>query len=243
MEERLESKMSKNESSAIGIIGGADGPTSVFIAGKIGKNASGKYLNAKKNRKISLKRRIKKNWTNFWYKKCRVKVEKTIVANPHTLDEVIQYMQKKYGAQEISTDSRRYKEERKSLKQSLILKYNPELLKDLPKLEPPKDVDDESIKVYLSKVEEYTKQVSQVPEELFPLDFHIYEMHFEEIGDMHFTIEKNWNVLSGGYSGKKKHMKKLANIDKDIYLFYGVTEEDIKRKSERYSMLVTILAS
>lgn len=232
--------MSKNASSSIGIIGGADGPTSVFIAGKIGKNASGKYLNSKK---LSLKKRIKQNWNNYWYKKRRAKVEKAIAAIPHTLDEVIQYMQEKYGAQEISTESRRYKEERKSLKKSLILKYNPELLKDLPKLEPPKDMDAESIKAYLAKVEEYTEQASQVPEELFPLDFHIYEMHFEGIGDMHFTVEKNWNVFSGGYSGKTKYMKKLAKINQDIYLYYGVTEEDIKRKSERYSILVTILAS
>ena len=243
MAERLESKMSKSESSSIGIIGGADGPTSVFIAGKIDKNASGKYMNAKKNRKISLKRRIKKNWTNFWYKKRRAKVEKKIVANPHTLDEVIQYMKEKYSAQEISADSQRYKEDRKNLKQALIFKYNPELLKDLPKLEPPKDVDEESIKIYLSKVEEYTKQVSQVPEELFPLDFHMYEIHFEEIGDMHFTVEKNWNVFSGSYSGKRKYIKKLSKIDQEIYLYYGVTEEDIKNKSERYSILVTILAS
>lgn len=232
--------MSKNASSSIGIIGGADGPTSVFIAGKIGKNASGKYLNSKK---LSLKKRIKQNWNNYWYKKRRAKVEKIIVANPHTLDEVIQYMQEKYDAQEIPTDSKRYVRERKSLKESLILKYNPELLKDLPKLEPPKNMEKESIKAYLAKVEEYTDQASQVPEELFPLDFHIYEMHFEGIGDMHFTVEKNWNVFSGGYSGKTKYMKKLAKINQDIYLYYGVTEEDIKRKSERYSILVTILAS
>lgn len=241
MAERLESEMSKNESSAVAIIGGADGPTSVFIAGKIGKNSSGKY--SKKNSKLSLKQRIKKSWTNFWYKRRRVKVEKKIVANPHTLDEVIQYMQEKYGAQEISTESRRYKEERKGLKQSLILKYNPDLLKDLPKLDPPKDVDAESIKAYLAKVEEYTEQANQVPEELFPLDFHIYEIHFEDIGDIHFTVEKNWNVLSGGYSGKTKNIKKLGKINRDIYLYYGVTEEDIRNKSERYSMLATILAS
>lgn len=221
--------MSKNGASSVGIIGGADGPTSVFIAGK--------------KRKLPLKQRIKQSWDNYWYKKRRAKVEKKIVANPHNLEEVIQYMQEKYNAQEIATDSKRYIRERKNLKESLILKYNPELLKDLPKLEPPKDMNEESIKAYLDEVNKYTEQASQVPEEIFPMDFHIYEIHFEGIGDMHFTVEKKWNVLSGGYSGKTKNMKKLAKIDKDIYEYYGVTEEDIKRKSERYSLLVTVLAS
>ncbi len=233
--------MSKNDASAIGIIGGADGPTSVFIAGKVGSD--GKNLSSEKKGNLPFRQRIKKNWNNYWYKKRRTKVEKKIVANSHTLDEVIQYMQEKYGAQKISTDSNRYKEERKNLKQSLILKYNPELLKDLPKLEPPKDVDADSILAYLKKVEEFTEMANQIPDELFPLDFHMYEMHFEGIGDIHFTVEKKWNVFSGGYSGKTKHMKKLAKIDKDIYSYYGVTEEDILNKSERYSMLVTILAS
>lgn len=235
--------MSKNGASAVGIIGGADGPTSVFIAGKIGKNSSGKYLNSNKSGKLPLKQRIKQNWNHYWYKKRREKVEKVISVNPHTLDEVIEYMQEKYNAQEIPTESKRCIRERKSLKESLILKYNPELLKDLPKLEPPKNMDEESIKAYLDEVNKYTEQASQVPEEIFPMDFHIYEMHFEGIGDIHFTVEKNWNVLSGSYSGKKKHMKKLAKINQDIYLYYGVTEEDIKNKSERYSLLVTVLAS
>lgn len=129
------------------------------------------------------------------------------------------------------------------MKESLILKYNPEILKDLPKLEPPKDMNKESIKAYLDEVNKYTEKASQIPEEIFPMDFHIYEMYFEGIGDVHFTVEKKWNVLSGGYSGKTKYIKKLAKIDKDIYEYYGVTEEDIKRKSERYSLLVTVLAS
>lgn len=233
--------MSKKDASVIEIIGEADGPTSVFIAGKV--SSDGKNHSSEKKSRLPFRQRIKKNWNNYWYKKRRAKVEKKIVANTHTLDEVIQYMQEKYGAQEISTDYHRYKEERKNLKQSLILKYNPELLKDLPKLEPPKDVDAESILAYLQKVDEYTEMANQIPDELFPLDFHMYEMHFEGIGDMHFTVEKKWNVFSGGYSGKTKHMKKLAKINRDIYCYYGVTEKDIELKSERYSMLVTMLAS
>lgn len=223
--------MSKNNASAIGIIGGADGPTSVFMAGKVN------------GKKLPLKARLKHKWKQSRYKKRRETMEKTIVANPHTLDEVILYMKDKYGAVELSKESRRFMEQQKYLKESLILKYMPELLGDLPELEGPKDFDQKSLQEYMEKVNERTEMASQVPEELFPIDYHIYEMHFEGIGDIHFEVEKNWSFLSGGYSGKKKGMKKLGKINRDIYQYYGVTQKDIDEKSERYSLLLTVLAS
>ena len=68
MKRRMEQK-SKNAIS-ISIIGGADGPTSVFIAGH--------------SKKQPLKLRIK----NSIYRYKRKKVEKTIIANPHSLSPV-----------------------------------------------------------------------------------------------------------------------------------------------------------
>lgn len=71
MKRRMEQK-SKNAIS-ISIIGGADGPTSIFTAGH--------------SKKQPLKIRIK----NSIYRYKRKKVEKTIVANPHSLSETVQY--------------------------------------------------------------------------------------------------------------------------------------------------------
>ena len=38
-------------------------------------------------------------------------------------------------------------------------------------------------------------------------------------------------------------MKKFKKIARDLYSYYGVTEEDIINKTERYSSLVTSLSS
>ena len=64
----------------VSIIGGADGPTSIFIAGKGGK--------------IKLTTRIR----NYFYKIKRDRIKRQITANPHTLEEVVEWLKREYGA-------------------------------------------------------------------------------------------------------------------------------------------------
>ena len=45
------------------------------------------------------------------------------------------------------------------------------------------------------------------------------------------------------YSGNKAVMKKFKKIAKDLRSYYGVTEDDIKNKTQRYSSLITELSS
>ena len=52
-----------------------------------------------------------------------------------------------------------------------------------------------------------------------------------------------WNIFAISYSGNKKVMKQFQKISKDLYIFYGVSEDDIKKKTERYLSLVTALSS
>lgn len=42
--------------------------------------------------------------------------------------------------------------------------------------------------------------------------------------------------------GKPKVMKRFQKIAKELYVYYGVTEDDIKDKTERYSSLVSWLS-
>ena len=70
--------------SSVSIIGGADGPTSIFIAGKGGK--------------VKLTTRIK----NYFRKMRRNRIKKRITANPHTLEEVVEWLKREHGAVEVS---------------------------------------------------------------------------------------------------------------------------------------------
>ena len=78
------------------------------------------------------------------------------------------------------------------------------------------------------------KKINEIPDEKFPMDYHMFEIFYGE-GRVYVDIEKHWGLLGCGFSGNEP---KLREICKDIMLYYGVTEEDIKTRSERFSSLV-----
>lgn len=214
----------KKSVNSVSIMEGSDGPTSVFVAGK--------------EEKPGFIEKIRQNK----YQKQRTRMEKTIVAGTHTLDEVIQYVKEVYHAQEVSKDSVEYIEQRNGWKESLIIQHKPELLGEWKEISKPESLEEEAIKDFLNKIEQRSEKAKSVSDELVPMDYHIYTIHIEKLGEIQVEIEKHWEKLSAGYQGRtKKEMKKLAQIVKDIYLYYGVSKEDIDNRSERFQLLVTML--
>ena len=82
---------------------------------------------------------------------------------------------------------------------------------------------------------------AEIAENIFPLDFHIYEIRCPKNCMMRIGVETVWQVLDGSFSGDKKTMKELKKLFKKIYLYYGVTARDIKNETERYKELLAIL--
>ena len=210
---------------SVSIIGGADGPISIFIAGKDGQ--------AKLTTRIqNYFRRIKRN-----------RVKKRITANPHTLEEVVQCLKREYGAVEVSQQSHNYLEQRKCLKASLVMRHRPDLLGELMDLEPPEGEDVEALKAFWEQVQEREKMAAEIADDIFPVDFHIYAIKCPENCMMQIGVETVWQVIDGSFSGDKKTMKQLRKLFKKIYLYYGVTAEDIKNETERYKSLLGVLCS
>lgn len=214
----------KKSSSAVSIIGGADGATSVFVAGE---------------GKARIIERIKQNS----YHRKRRKKEKGIEADPHTLQEVTEYLISEYGAVELLEDAHQYQEERQGLKESLIIQYQPELLGELQEVAPPDPTNEESVLAFIEKMEERSQRAQEVPDEMMPMEFHIYKVQLPAGGEIEFTIEYLHEILSCSYSGNKKETKILEKLCQDVYLYYGVTQEDIENQTKRYTSLVTILSS
>ena len=210
---------------SVSIIGSADGPTSIFIVGKGGK--------------VKLTTRIQ----NYFRKLKRNRLKKQITANPHTLEEVVELLKREYGAVEVSQQSFNYQEQRKCLKASLVMRHRPDLLGELMDLKPPEGEDVKALKAFWGQIQEQEKRAAEIADDIFPLDFHIYEIRCPKNCMMQIGVETVWQVLDGSFSGDKKTMKQLRKLYKKIYLYYGVTAEDIKNETERYKSLLGVLCS
>ena len=213
--------MGKRKSSAT-IIGGADGPTSVFVI--------------KKNTKLTLKQKIEK----LKNKMKRAYVERTLKAESHNMDEVMDYIVKVHGFVEI--DNEEVRQEYKEMRASFIMQYKPELLGEYATIPKLKSESPEDIQAHLKQFKERQQKAMEIPVAEFDIDFHKFQMPFDNINDnMHITVEKNYAYIGGGVSGNKKILKKFKEIYKDIYKYYGVTNEDIRNKSKRYEDVVRAL--
>ena len=216
--------MSNKNKGNVTIIGGADGPTSVFIAGRSGK------------------RSLRDRAGSYFYQKKRDRVAKKIVPGAHSLEEVAEYIKEKYKATEISETTHKYKEQKTGLKEGLIIQHRPDLLGDMAEITPPKEMTKEAITQMLKLVQQRSDFIATIPEEEIPMDYHVYEIRLGK-GRMDVNIDFKWDFLNYSYSGNKKEMKQLAEIAKDIQLYYGVTEEDIQNQTQRYKELIGMLSA
>ena len=216
--------MKGKSKSGVSIIGGADGPTSIFIAGR------------------AQKRPLKVRIRSILYRFKRKRAEKKVVAGEHTLDELVQYAKNSYNLIETNSSERKYIEQQNNLKESLILQHKPEILGEMKDIPKPNIYNEKSIREYLCKIEARREMIAEMPDNVIPMNFHLYEIR---IGDdsLEMNIDSIWNILAISYSGNKKVMKQFQKISKDLYIFYGVSENDIKKKTERYLSLVTALSS
>ena len=215
--------MGRTEKSAasIGIIGGADGPTAVFTAGK----------------KVPLKHRIRKRW--FDYR--RKQIAKRIKPQPHTMDEVMQYLQSRYGFAEVKKESEEYLREYREMRCSSILQYAPELLGEYAT--PPQFTsrDEEGIRKFQEELQKRQQRAMEIPEETFDIEYFVFEKKDRD-GKMQFNFEKRFGYIGASASGTKKYMKSFGKLYRDVYRYYGVTQEDIDSESRRYKELVNCLA-
>ena len=209
--------------SATTIIGNSDGPTSVTVI--------------KKNHKLTLRQKLQKSIYNIK----RFHVERTIKADGHTLDEVMEYIVTKYGFVEVNNEEVNL--EYNEMRASFIMQYAPELLGEYATMPKLKSESKEDIQEHINQFRERQRMAMDIPTSEFDIDFHRFELAFDDINDkMNITIEKRFAYIGGGASGNKKIVKKFNRIFKDVYRYYGVTREDIENKSKRYEEVVRTLS-
>ena len=129
------------------------------------------------------------------------------------------------------------------MKVGLIQRYAPELLDEMPLLSPSDLQDEQKLKVFMEKVNERQKTASSISDELFKVDYACYQIKSDS-AEITIEMDKERGFLTSSWSGKgKRKRRKPSKIVQDIFLYYGVTQEDIDGKTERYKILVSVLCS
>lgn len=221
-------KRGNRGAAAISVIGGADGPTSIFLAGK----ERDKDWEAKK------KEREKK----------LEKFKSELKAEPHTLEEVETYLVKTYQAERLKKDSEDVSRGREALRQSLVLTRRPELLTSPEPAPLNQKASRKEQMAFLEQIQKRMEEAKQISEEKFSIDFQVYRIWLDkesEEGSNYFLdiqIEKNYEILQVSMQYRdEEEKKKQETIIKDIYRYYGVTEEDKEKGTERFLVLASVL--
>ncbi|MBE5883071.1 MAG: hypothetical protein E7291_01415 [Lachnospiraceae bacterium] len=155
---------------------------------------------------------------------------------------VIAYIKEKYGFEEIAKDTREYMSQYESLRASFIMQYEPELLGMYATLPELKGHDEEALKEFMEQLAIREQKAKEIADDKFAIDFHILEKN-ENGNRMHFYLESRFGYIGGGVSGSGRRMRqRYKKMHKDVYRYYGVSEEDIANETERYRELLTTLA-
>lgn len=209
----------KKTADNIRIIGESDGPTSVFIAGK--------------GEKKMLRQKIEKSMYDFR----RKRVIKSLRADPHTVDEVADYLVRELGYTEVSSEDEEYQTEYSDLRASFLMQYRPELLGDLTEPQRPQQWDEKSAMEFMEQIKQRTEAARAVPKTEFDIDFHLYRKTGRNF-QMSISIEKTYESFSGSASGSTRAMRRYGADFRKVYRYYGVSREDIRQHTKRFDEVV-----
>ena len=216
--------MSEKVASNVSVIEKTDGPTSYFLIGD--------------KQKKTVKQKIQKCIYNLR----KSMVERHIKAAAHSIDEVGNYIKDVYGFVEINQSTEEFQTEYKQMRASCIVMYAPELLGTLASYPELAGDDTKDIKNFMEQMELRRKAAENIPLELFDIDLHIFEKKETDL-QMRFIMESKYDYIGASASGSSKlMMKKYRKIYRSIYRHYGVTQEDIDKKTSRYKEVIKSLA-
>ncbi|MCI8464285.1 MAG: hypothetical protein HFI63_00260 [Lachnospiraceae bacterium] len=240
-------KQEKREGATATVIGGADGPTSVFLAGKR-KNVS------KSNRQMK------------WKQKMERQSEK-LLPNAHTTEELKAYLIETYGARPIPEATEEYQFLYRAMKSNLVIQENPELLKT-PEPKLPDDMEKlpegrlerlfrkgrlakrvkpsapQALSAYMEAFECRMREAEKLPDDVFPMSYNVYRFPVlkegKKMGEIRVELEDIRQKIGMSYSSFQSQ-EESVEISKDIIRYFGVRGEDIETKSDRLVMYLHFL--
>ncbi|MDE7325591.1 MAG: hypothetical protein K2N63_04795 [Lachnospiraceae bacterium] len=223
----------KKSAQAVTIIGGSDGPTSIFLVGK------------GKTEKLPLSRRFKEWYRGSRVKRRRARVIKKLVAEPHTPWELEIYLKKRYHAREYASYSRRAREGFRNTKSSIVWREHRNEMEQLgyppPETKSPQDFRNRAqVEEWHRYMNEYDEAAVGLSDSLVPMDYHIYGICLKD-GNVQVEIEKVRGLINVSFTSRAGKKRCAQAVMRDIYQYYGVTKKDIDESTDRYLTLVSML--
>ena len=192
--------------------------------------------------------------------------EKRIKPNPHTAEEMEEYLTKVCHAKKQPEDLKRFQKMRDTMKLELMNAFAPCLL-PRPVRYPADRNDAEKLRKYFDDMTRREEWAGRIRKEEFPTDFVFYEIGIrvrktpsgaerllsalkgrwkktagetegrQTAAVVRVAIEKNRGMIRGEAMGEKPALDKAGKILWEIYSFYGVTEKNIREKDSRFKTL------
>ena len=97
------------------------------------------------------------------------------------------------------------------------------------------------LKEYLLFRKKTAQPDAPIKDHEIPMDFQIYEIRQND-NRLEIAIDFINESFGISYCGSKKAAKQFKLITRDLYTYYGVSEEDIQNKTERYLSLLSVLS-
>ena len=211
----------KKGAGSISMIGGADGPTSVFVAGKVKSKKNADKKSQEQERRIQ-------------------EIIGTIVPGKRSMEEVCEYLISDLGAEESEIDRGR----RECMKFNILCRYFPEILPSMPEIkgrhtQARADKWAEECRIRHEEIQNY-------PEESLDLDMHLFELPLvvkgERIGCFYVELERNtgylscsWNYDIGDRKMDQRDIKEAGDrLMAGIMRFRGLAQEDIDNGTQEF---------
>ena len=157
------------------------------------------------------------------------------------MEEVADYLKDVIGCKELDQTTEAYQKEYREMRASFIIQYAPELLGEYAKYPQLESRDAEGLQKFQEAMERRMQAAEKVSKEVFDIDLRILERKEADL-TVRVTLESRYSYIGMSASGSKKKMKKFKKWEKALWRYYGVTQEDIDKKTSRYKDVVRALA-
>ena len=163
----------------------------------------------------------------------------------HTAEEVMLYIQDKYGVSPIPYTDDRFRRAYMGVKAHLVFRDLPDAVKT-PEMEEPdhppvSDLDPDYI-LYRKNLDERWKEATQLPSDVFPMKLCVYNIPIERNGLVLSWLEIYVEAVHSYLAFKTIVLEyedeyTIKRITADIVNYFGADEKDREENNERYRQL------